>query len=751
PEFNEDTKMRDFTPSSLRLIYILKESGYDSNPGTLLISRRATTAAAKRRLRFGDAFTFFYSSILATAAVTDAKRKDDKIKDWDRAIGEAKEELKAIEAEQERRLQALSKPNKLDCLGDWKKTEPWETVFDWAGHQNQARAALGYGKLQGIHASVLNGLSPANLGKLCRNGGIMEAVEGRPEQDVGKETSTRGPLSTKKRKTIELSTAKMIFRLLQSCKGTPPNSATLNSSERLMQQALMRNRDQLRSKLAEMEDRLSQLRRLDAHSESLHNLESPRLPVYSEDISTTAESSPSLNATLETLLGLNQREIYDIHALVTKICYNLLVSTTPPNVHTYNMLIIRLCHLHQLKMASIVLDSMRECHIRPNEATVAATLRYHTFANDRVGFRAYVNRMQGKGGGLHLANPLTPITSVNQTRYVAERAGIIHYNVSPGTSTHRTGNALSSTQMKIIEKAPRNQDVFSALIIGSLKLFGLDAAMPHYLDMVRCGWDTDTQILAALLKHCSYTKNWLFGQKIWQEIQRLASSATEIAYFWMLRLCLICRREEEFESVLRDGIESNVLDSSLTQISFSVSRKSLKIVMSKGSKRRREHIERLTHKLEKNIERIGFGSYDLAKEVHEIETRIHYGPSVALMIAHRLKLCNRGGPADSGAKERRELRALLHAKAVELELTPSVEMVPDAALANSEPKPHGSEARTSNSITSLAVVPHTKPQAIQIWDQPRDGQLNPATVSTGSPSWVEGGRCGNWEQSLAAA
>ena len=719
-------------------------------PTPTTASRRATTTAAKRRLRYGDAFTFFYSSILATAAVTDARRKDEKTEQWDKAIVQAKEELRAIETEQERRLQALSTPIKLDRLENWKDTGTWENIFDWAAHQNQSRLALGYGKLEGIQARVLNGLSPATLRELCMNGKIMEAREGRREPDVKEDVVSDRPLSTKKRKTMELSTAKMVFRLLlQSSRSTTTESVTLNPSERLMWQALMRNVKQLRSKLTEMEGRLSQLRRLDANSETLQDLESPQFPRYSDCAPRATDGSPSLNTTLETLLAPNRREITDINAMVTKICYNLLVSTTPPNVHTYNILITRLCHFNQLEMASIVLDSMRECHIRPNEVTVAATLRYYTLANDRRGFRSYVNRMQGKGGGLTLAHPSTSITHINQVKYVAQRAGNSRYMRLPQFSTLRNERSLSAAQpIKLINKAPRNQEVFSALIIGSLKLLGFNQAMSHYLDMVRCGWETDVHILVALLKYCSDAENWLFGQKVWQEIKTLASSATKTAYFLMLRLCLICGREEEFRSILRDGIERTVLDVSLTQLSFSISPNRLKTVMGKGSKQRAEHIERFVYKLERKTEQIGFGSYKLAKEVHEIEKSMQYGSSVALMIAHRLKLSNRGGPAYRLAEERRKVEALLNSKAAELDLSLRTELVHDSTLTS--PLPEDSDASTHKSTASFAIIPQASPQSIRTWDRRGHIQHSP-TVSNEFPYLAEESCYVGWEQSLAAA
>ncbi|MCJ1438523.1 hypothetical protein MMC27_007913 [Xylographa pallens] len=71
------------------------------------ITRRPNTAAASRSFRYGDIATFFYSSILATAAVADAERKDAKRKKLDNSITEAVEALKAMESEQQKRLQIL--------------------------------------------------------------------------------------------------------------------------------------------------------------------------------------------------------------------------------------------------------------------------------------------------------------------------------------------------------------------------------------------------------------------------------------------------------------------------------------------------------------------------------------------------------------------------------------------------------------------------------------------------------------------
>src|SRR4051812_751514 len=73
------------------------------------LTRRSTTVAVKRRkLTVGELFTACYSSILASAAIADAKAKDSRIRDWDRAIADVKsgkpiEELKVPGVAQKRR------------------------------------------------------------------------------------------------------------------------------------------------------------------------------------------------------------------------------------------------------------------------------------------------------------------------------------------------------------------------------------------------------------------------------------------------------------------------------------------------------------------------------------------------------------------------------------------------------------------------------------------------------------------------
>ncbi|MCJ1408108.1 hypothetical protein MMC19_002181 [Ptychographa xylographoides] len=71
------------------------------------VTWRTATATTKSGARYNNVFTFFYSSILATAAVADAGRKDAKRKELDDSIAEAVTELRNVELDQRRRIDAL--------------------------------------------------------------------------------------------------------------------------------------------------------------------------------------------------------------------------------------------------------------------------------------------------------------------------------------------------------------------------------------------------------------------------------------------------------------------------------------------------------------------------------------------------------------------------------------------------------------------------------------------------------------------
>src|SRR5579862_2032461 len=95
------------------------------------IARRATTSATRRRLKVGDTFTAFYSAIFATAALVDAKIKEDRRNGLDRMIQEAREDVRTNEE---------TITQKRDVLENAPQTGPYSRApRSWAHVLEEAR------------------------------------------------------------------------------------------------------------------------------------------------------------------------------------------------------------------------------------------------------------------------------------------------------------------------------------------------------------------------------------------------------------------------------------------------------------------------------------------------------------------------------------------------------------------------------------------------------------------------------------
>ena len=450
------------------------------------------------------------------------------------------------------------------------KNDDWDKIFAWAD-----RERVKFGKRSdqfptGVSSRLLEALPPAAMKKACENGIIMRAVQGRSSAEVWGDPSPLC-LTTKKRKIIEVSVAKMVFRILNLIREYPCDSSiALESSQWKLIEACIEYKHQLQDKILMLDNHLKQLMHLDDEA-TLEQIPSPQAPRYwVEDILRKRESQRDFIASVR-MRPERDRSTY-IHDFVAEniiICYKLLHGLSPPDIHCYNTLLIRFIQFHRLDMATVVLDSLRECNIRPNEITVAATLQYHIFRNDRQGFRSYVNLMEGMGNGLLMAHPLTKITPLNRDKYVVKTSFVKKYMKDPKSPANILERA---EQREIIQKAPRNEEVFTALIIGSLKLLGLDAAMKYFVEMTQSGWwSTNIPIMTAFVRYCSIVRNWTFGYAVWQHVINSEANITDqLIYFWMLRLCKVCNKEDAFKSILGHGVHHGILYRGLLNISFNI-------------------------------------------------------------------------------------------------------------------------------------------------------------------------------------
>lgn len=536
-----------------------KYSSYLSNTTTL--ARRTITAASKNRLRPKNISTVFYSTVFAVAAVVDSKRKDARRKEWDIVIGEAREDLKFLEDEQQRRLEALSgNPDDLRKLAR-EGMCTWEDVFEWSNKEIRARNALGFQDWKGIPLGVLKTLSTSEIEDTLNNDGIFH----RRIDDHKGSGSQEYVLPTKKLKTLEWSIAKLAYRLLQQ----KSRNQTARDNQTAMCEELPHTSTagwlDLSQESNEAHRRLIELRQRYSFSDEFDGFSSPNLPKYSKNRSISPQKVAVLNSSLKDTFFNCSCNGDTADALIAKICYQLLISDVPPDIYTYTLLITKFTFLEHYDLVKSVLVSMKECHIRPNEESLIACLDYYTAAKDVHGFKKLVGQMKGFNGGLSVAPPDAKITraTVGLYRFYSGLKKDSPRYVPSNKDPRRIKRSLNMEHcvhsVKIIRKAPMNQAIYGALIHGALKLFGSKQAMINYISMISEGIEPSLEILTSILQSCCHAKDWVSGRLVWTYIQNLARGADHLAYHWMLRLCQKCREKGTFWKVVQEGVRRGVI------------------------------------------------------------------------------------------------------------------------------------------------------------------------------------------------
>lgn len=580
--------------------------------GTAL-ARRSTTAAARRGLRFGDAFTAFYSSIFAVAAIADAKGKDARRQKWDEAIAEVRNDIEVLDRKQQGRVTASPSDGHVDEETATSEQVSWRELFVRAAEEKKTRIALGLEGLKGIPLNLLEDLSPSEIEQL-----LPEVVCNDSETDFWRGWKSdryfHNGFPTKNLKIFELSMSKLVLRFL--LESEERRDATLEEPEAPMitlQASPLRYREKLAKQIANIDIRMSALFPIRQWPMTSIDLEFPNRPRYIKHF-----ANEQLNDALRTVILAWEEEKADLDTLTTRICYSLLVSSTPPNVHTYNILLVVLCRLRQHGLVRAVLESMRECCVPRNEITISAALRFYTATNDRSGFERYVKLVGSRNKVLDLHQPAMSILSRRSEvlrNYLHKRRRLVRTD----DSTSHLAAAEEDTCMLVIQKAPRSQAVLEALFCGTLKFFGLSQARYCYKALVEEGWEVNVRILILMLKRCAREKYWRLGRLVWQQLHDLALQATKNAYYWMLHLCHSCRKDRKFRSILKQASSQDIIlgipffwNLSVLDRQFKVSRREIGII---------------------------------SKRVGDIESRLYRGPSAGLSINRKLKILSNTIPA----------------------------------------------------------------------------------------------------------
>ncbi|KAL9088481.1 MAG: hypothetical protein Q9165_006205 [Trypethelium subeluteriae] len=247
-----------------------------------------------------------------------------------------------------------------------------------------------------------------------------------------------------------------------------------------------------------------------------------------------------------------------LETLIPKVAHNLLVSSSPPDITTYNILLSSFAHLRSPLLVDMTLDSLLETHTRPNEATYTTVLKEYIRQGNAASFVTFVRLMRGYDTGLMLARRGIRVTEASRGRLVEKPRSDVVSELEGEEDGERRRR-----RPKVIQKPNPDPGVFGAVMAGMLKFAGLDATLKLYGEMVEEGWGLDVGGLTVFLKDCVKRKDWAGGKAIWARIEELREReghsnradwdmrkrVDRVAYHSMLSLCRSCDQQQEVSKV----------------------------------------------------------------------------------------------------------------------------------------------------------------------------------------------------------
>ncbi|KAG5916785.1 hypothetical protein E4U42_007515 [Claviceps africana] len=431
------------------------------------VGRRATAVAGRRRATFAEIVTACYSSVFATAAVVDAVRKDDRRKELDRQLDEARRELSEL---QERPSSSSSSNSSLaetpsSLLTIEQMDVLWQAYKGIYRHRpfmkeiHKPATVTASELIRKLKTELYDALSEASLATMRKTN--YEQLE----REIAAEESNaclndRIPRSQRQLRQDSLSTEHLVQQLLRRAE-IFDKSATAESPTFTVARA--------------MADRGS--------SEYSFPCIDPQRAL---------ENTASLNSRIRALISA---EHISFKERIGRICYNLLVSAYPPDMRTYNTLIVAFDkHGHHAFADALVYSFFHRRLLRPTASTYAAVLNHYKSTKNHGQFLRVISCLAG----------LDMWTGAKiRRRHINDVAQM------PLLQTWASDTRLrTQTGQWVWEHGPLSTSLVEMTLQGLLhfKLFADAATL--FLTCVRSGVALSTQTITHLFDECVAALDW---------------------------------------------------------------------------------------------------------------------------------------------------------------------------------------------------------------------------------------------------
>ncbi|KAF4817925.1 hypothetical protein CGCSCA5_v005496 [Colletotrichum siamense] len=447
--------------------------------------RQSATRVTPRKPTFGEIFTACYTGIMASAAVLDAKAKDERRLRLEEEIAQAKLELDNMRRSVPRDVKPGEAPP--------------------ASFENRYKGALFDHKPQkGEIAEFLDSLSHTDGRTLRRNVEIKRLLK-----ELGFEKPTDAFVAPGDfgytdpfAKLIETNDTETDDFLLDEERLQNPLMSHRAPKNFVQLQITEKNMGSLVDRIVEESRNILGPSDWNDLQEEVGQLRQGNLPYYERqtDMIDVKKNSAQLNSIIGSVFASTD---YDQRTKIGKICYNLLASPQPPTTFTYNTLIAGFNRNGLHPLAERVVRSFYNSRVEPTRKTLVCLLNHFKETGDARGFFGAIHRMTGK----------------DPRGTCIRRKAIEEVEEDDRWLTWAALKNVAINNDYVTERAWLDHDMFTAIVHGLLRFDYVRQAAAAFAVGLKHGITFSAETTTHLLEQVTYTLDTTAAQQLLHAIE----------------------------------------------------------------------------------------------------------------------------------------------------------------------------------------------------------------------------------------
>lgn len=485
------------------------------------VASRTTTAAARRRLRIGNAVTALYSSIFAGAALADAKAKDKRRLEWEQKIAAVKEEVNQLVDEENRLLEALaSRKSRKPAYRPLQIRHLSTTARNLETFQAERYGARGSDVLvaAGYRDQVLDDPNSSSS-DLEEEDPLFDYAEntheGASEPGHGFSWATGDILQIKAIQKLALKQLAIRFLLrpviAHNYTGLPMDYAADFSLPKFSASELLSELNSIRRRLRALKysekepyDDLAQ----DIHIRQYHELRAQR---------------DKLDAELQNDINLYLNKKMSLPELLLRISNNLISSEDPDRPRAFQLMIMAFTKTRQNDLVDLVLRAVIPNLFELTTPLIISTLTYFRKSKNLKDFDQFLQMLRGEGA----------------------------YPVNLRSTTLYEKKVVNGVEITVPPQASCNPVIYGTLIAAALRFDQADRAEAWLQVWRSTGFLDNFSTLCAFLRFYTVRKDWESGLHTLLRALAFMTSSTshpekriERLIVHMVHFCDSCGRED---------------------------------------------------------------------------------------------------------------------------------------------------------------------------------------------------------------